>query len=806
VVHSGLPVSLCLATDANHDGFCPTRLNLQVPTFCGRPLIETADVSHENLAWLRAAHPQARIVAMTSAHLLSRAEALFGAKIAVDAVHSLARVHPSLSARTVLTPAQGLFLSTIAIATVASCALWPLAALSTLLGLTTVGFVTGALFRALLAWIGGVPRVDAPSLADDDDTLPVYTILVPLYREANVVPELVRSLIQLDYPREKLDIKLILESDDDATVAAAVACSGHAKFHIVRVPPGAPRTKPRACNYAFAFARGEFTVIFDAEDRPEPDQLRKAVAQFRASPREIACLQARLNFYNANENWLTRLFALDYALRFDLLLPGLERLHVPMPLGGTSNHFRTSALRTLGAWDPFNVTEDADVGIRLAQMGMRVAMLDSTTFEEAPTSLGAWLTQRSRWLKGYMQTWLVHMRNPVRLCQRTGWRGLISLQLFLGGAVSSALLNPLLWLILVHSCLFRSPADYSVMNVSAAALLLGNAALTWLAVIAPRRRGWKSLAPYGFTVTFYWSLVSIAAWRALWQLITRPFYWEKTAHGVTKFEARSELALRLGFVLAIVSGLASSMPSEAFAGAWTLKKHHWQTFNATTISVANTRFGSDGRASTPTKFRKLLTQNTVEYGVIDSVTLFATPAYVTASQTSSADKSIKVGGSSFEAGARVLLAAHIGKLSLQTSYKAAGPFDLSDSANRSAARQIELRLLYGTNYKLLGFDGFADAQAAQRWINHGRPDETAIDLTVGLWFRPDSMVMAQSFNIFSGGGAREPFAYFRSHKLQLSLVERLSQHWSVQLGGFLSPAGQNALVEKGLSVVLWTQR
>jgi hypothetical protein len=325
-------------------------------------------------------------------------------------------------------------------------------------------------------------------------------------------------------------------------------------------------------------------------------------------------------------------------------------------------------------------------------------------------------------------------------------------------------------------------------------------------VIAPRRRGWKSLAPYGFTVTFYWALVSIAAWRALWQLVTRPFHWEKTAHGVTRFEARSELTVRLGLALAIAAGLASSTPSEAFAGAWTLKRHHWQTFNATTISVANTSFGSDGRASARTKFRKVLTQNTVEYGLIDSVTLFATPAYVNASQTSSADKPIKAGGGSFEAGARILLLAHIGKLSLQTSYKAAGPFDLSDSANRSAARQIELRLLYGTSYKLFGFDGFADAQAAQRWINHGRPDETAIDLTAGLWFRSDSMVMAQSFNIFSGGDARAPFTYYRSHKLQLSLVERLSQHWSLQVGGFLSPAGQNALVEKGLSVVLWTQR
>ena len=243
------------------------------------------------------------------------------------------------------------------------------------------------MFRAALAWIGGTEREVCPPIGNDDASLPLYTILVPLYREANVLPGLIEALLLLDYPQDKLDIKLIVEADDRETVAVAESLEHKGPFHIVRVPPGTPRTKPRACNYAFPFARGEFTVIYDAEDRPERDQLRKAIAQFRGGQRSIACLQARLNFYNANENWLTRLFALDCALWFDVLMPGLEKLRVPMPLGGTSNHFRTSALKTVGAWDPFNVTEDADLGIRLAQMGMRVAMLNSTTFEESPTTL-----------------------------------------------------------------------------------------------------------------------------------------------------------------------------------------------------------------------------------------------------------------------------------------------------------------------------------------------------------------------------------------------------------------------------------
>jgi hypothetical protein len=241
------------------------------------------------------------------------------------------------------------------------------------------------------------------------------------------------------------------------------------------------------------------------------------------------------------------------------------------------------------------------------------------------------------------------------------------------------------------------------------------------------------------------------------------------------------------------------------AGAWTLKKHHWQTFNATTLSAAGSMFGSRGHASSVLKFRKFLAQNTFEYGLNDEVTAFATPAYVSVTSQILPGKLTKATGSSLEVGARILLLGRAGKLSLQGSYKAAGPFDLSDSSNQKPARQAEVRLLYGTGFKLAGDDGFFDGQAAQRWLNRGRPDETVLDLTAGLWFRKDTMIMAQSFNVISSGAAHPPFVSYRSHKVELSLVERISRHWSLQLGGYLSPAGQNALVEKGLSLVLWTQ-
>lgn len=259
-----------------------------------------------------------------------------------------------------------------------------------------------------------------------------------------------------------------------------------------------------------------------------------------------------------------------------------------------------------------------------------------------------------------------------------------------------------------------------------------------------------------------------------------------------------------GFSVAIALCLMA-LPNQASAAAWTLKKHHWQIFNATTMSSASATFGAKARSSSAVSFRKFLTQNVLEYGLTDAITLLAAPAYVSAAEQAKNGKAIRATGSSLEVGARILLFAHVGKLSLQSSYKAAGPFDLSTSANRSAARQVELRLLYGNDFKLFGDDGFIDLQAAQRWISSGHPDETAVDLTAGLWLRPDTMLMAQSFNIVSGGNAIAPYTYYRSHKLQMSLVERLSRHWALQASAFLSPAGQNALIEKGVSFVLWTQ-
>jgi cellulose synthase/poly-beta-1,6-N-acetylglucosamine synthase-like glycosyltransferase len=509
---------------------CLTRLFLRDTAPDGTRHVLCADLSPENRAWLKAYTGNLPLQPVPRAELLVMLRARFDPALLDDAIFQLARRTPGLSARTVVTRGQIVVFSLVGALLTLALALHPADTGRAVMACLSLAYIVSGLFRAVLALLGSASR---PVIAPATVALPVYSILVPLYREVAVLPGLVRSLGALDYPAERLDIKLVLEADDHDTIAAARALqdSGAAPFELVLVPPGGPRTKPKAINYALSFARGEYLVIYDAEDRPEPDQLARAVAAFRGGPRTLACLQAKLNFYNANHNWLTRMFALDYALWFDVLLPGLDRIGVPMPLGGTSNHFRTAVLRAIGGWDAFNVTEDADIGIRLAQLGYGVSMLDSTTFEEAPTRLGAWLRQRSRWMKGYLQTWLVHMRDPLALARRTGVSGFLSFQLFIGGALVFALVTPPLWIAFLLTLMGSDDTATPGPMVPGMGLLAGNLLLTWLAVLAPRRRGWETLAPYGLTVVAYWAMISAAGYRGLWQLFTRPFFWEKTEHG-----------------------------------------------------------------------------------------------------------------------------------------------------------------------------------------------------------------------------------------------------------------------------------
>ncbi len=405
-------------------------------------------------------------------------------------------------------------------------------------------FVTSILFKLILSITGAAsqkqPITSAEVAAVDDHSLPIYTILVPVYNEPDVIPILIQALKQLDYPHEKLDVLLLLEEKDLVTIEAAQAAKPPGYVRFIYIPDSQPKTKPKACNYGLAFARGEYLTIYDAEDIPDTDQLKKSIIAFRKGPKNLVCVQAALNYFNRDENFLTRMFCLEYSYWFDYLLPGLEALRLPIPLGGTSNHFRADRLRELGGWDPFNVTEDADLGIRASQRGYTVGVIDSTTYEEANCQTKNWIRQRSRWIKGYMQTWLVHNRHPLKSIRRLGLKNWAAYQFFIGGTILSFLTSPIMWLLFIYwvvtqafwlESLFPGWALYiSLFN-----LVIGNGMGIYLNMIAVFRRRYYQLLPYALLNPFYWQLHSIAAYMALWQLFSKPFHWEKTVHGLSKF-------------------------------------------------------------------------------------------------------------------------------------------------------------------------------------------------------------------------------------------------------------------------------
>ena len=390
-----------------------------------------------------------------------------------------------------------------------------------------------------LAWpVRGTEENELPLLSDSE--LPRYTIFVPLFKEVEILPHLARALQELDYPPAKLDIKIVLESVDSATIEAASKLAFPGNVDLIVVPDRQPRTKPKALNYALQFATGDLAVIYDAEDRPEPDQLRKAATVFHHAPADLACLQASLDYFNAKENWLSRQFTIEYATLFRGILPLLGRFGLPLPLGGTSNHFRIGVLRELGAWDPFNVTEDADLGMRLHRSGYRVQTLDSTTYEEACCQPLAWVKQRTRWLKGWMQTFGVHMRQPFTTLRETGLTGFLAFHAYFAGIIISSLAHPIFYLVLAYDAiqgtLFQPGAglrDDILLCIALLNFVGGYAVNLALGVMSLHGTRHKGLWLHVVFIPVYWLFVSAAAYRAVWQLIRAPFYWEKTEHGVS---------------------------------------------------------------------------------------------------------------------------------------------------------------------------------------------------------------------------------------------------------------------------------
>ena len=454
---------------------------------------------------------------------------------------------PESGARLVITGAEQLTLGLLALLIVVGLFVQLRYTLVASIAFVTALYLgTGGYKIWLMAWGEfGSARYSPPPPAEGDD-LPVYTVLIPLYRESRILPVLVDRLAQLDYPADRLQVLLLIEADDDETQLAAQELELPRGMQFVTVPLGQPRTKPRALNVGLQFAQGDYVVVYDAEDRPEPDQLRKAVAAFRRLPDDVVCLQARLNFYNRYQSLLARLFAVDYATWYDQFLPGLTdsglaRPGVFVPLGGTSNHFRIASLRALSGWDPYNVTEDCDLGTRLGRGGLRTGLLDSVTWEEAVPRVRPWIKQRSRWVKGYLQTYLVHMRRPAQLWRELGARGFLDFQLLVGANSLILLLNPLMWLLTAAYVATSGSSRAFVESLfptwlyypALLSFVIGNFVLLYSWIFVCVRRGYAELTRVALLAPLYWVLLSVGAWVGLISLIRNPFYWAKTEHGVS---------------------------------------------------------------------------------------------------------------------------------------------------------------------------------------------------------------------------------------------------------------------------------
>ncbi|AWW50851.1 glycosyltransferase family 2 protein [Wolbachia endosymbiont of Folsomia candida] len=368
-------------------------------------------------------------------------------------------------------------------------------------------------------------KIDFSNLSEGD--LPIYTVLLPAFKESAVIGQLIENIGNLDYPKSKLDVKLLIESDDQEMLAVVEKYVLPQYFEVIKIPHSLPKTKAKSCNYAMCFARGKYVVIYDADDKPDPLQLKKALIEFNKSDDKLACVQARLNYYNYNYNFLTKCFSLEYVNWFQYLLPGFQKMNMPIPLGGSSNHFSVEILKKVFLWDAYNVTEDADLGLRLAQMGYKTRIIDSETLEESPITVFAWIKQRARWIKGYMQTYVVHLKNIKSLYKYTGFKGILLLNLFVGSTSFIFFTTPFLLLSLILTRVLNELFLYYFI-----AVYIINLIFLMISVKQQKMPFYFYIVSIFFPV--YGLLHSIAAFLALWEFIIYPERWNKTQHGLWK--------------------------------------------------------------------------------------------------------------------------------------------------------------------------------------------------------------------------------------------------------------------------------
>ncbi|WP_292257742.1 glycosyltransferase family 2 protein [Brevundimonas sp.] len=444
---------------------------------------------------------------------------------------NIARLGPAFedsAARLGATPGQAMVAAALTVLLVGALIAAPAGAVACLVVGVQALFLLAAAWRLLLMGLSARP----PRQGADPGTWPRYTVLCALHDEAEVLPQLVERLSQIDYPPERLEGFLVLEADDEATIAAARATPRPQWLRLLLVPEGHPRTKPRALNHALALSTGDLVTIYDAEDDPDPLQLREAARRFADDP-GLGAVQAPLRIRRKHKTaepspFVDRQFAAEYAALFEVVLPGMAALGLPFPLGGTSNHLRAQALREVGGWDGFNVTEDADLGFRLWRAGWRSGVIARPTYETPPGGVRAWLPQRTRWLKGFMQTWGVHTRRPSEL----GWRGFASLGVTLGMSLLSALAHAPAIAWLVSALMLAVTAKVSPATPAMAiGVLCTGAVSAWIVTWVGARRANIPYGPFDMLAApAYWSMLTLAFVHAVWRLATEPHAWDKTPH------------------------------------------------------------------------------------------------------------------------------------------------------------------------------------------------------------------------------------------------------------------------------------
>lgn len=687
-----------------------------------------------------------------------------------------------------LTPAQRLAVVAVLAASAVLALAWPRLLAAMLVAFMCALYAVHTLFR-MIVWLAGLKPAPNFALKRSDDQLPVYSIIAPLRHEANMADKIVAALERLDYPRAKLDVIFAVDHDDRETLDAFERTALPDWMRVAVVPQSALPSKPRACNHALAGACGDFVVVFDAEDRPEPGQLKQAVAAFDAYGETVACLQARLVPHNRAASIVARMFTLDYCQLFDSTLTGLVRLGYPVPLGGTSNHFRTRILVESGAWDPYNVTEDADLGYRLARLGHGVRTLNATTFEEAPVGRMQWFLQRTRWIKGYMQTLFVHMRAPASLgLPPLNGPNVLGLGLFLGASVIFALVNPIFWALGIWSLFAPSDLDWlfgpDVAPLARISLWVGNGLGIVMALCAPLRRGWWSLVPWALLTPLYWIAVSAAAYFAAVEFVVRPFRWRKTAHGV-ELRGVGRVPRATWALSAALS--AAALTSKVESGAWAQPEDYG--FALDQFGLA---YGRDGG-------RRQLFEGYGELGFGDDWTLVY--KYEADSAADQGSYVWRIAGGlrrTFEL-AQVPDWVFAAEGSLRYQGHTSVVFDPVFAGDGFGGA---VRLDAGTAFDLFGRHGFANLSGGYV-VRRLAPDEVKLEAVAGLDLSDTWQAGTGYFGSIAPGKFFEPGAY-EKHEVQAWLRWAFDVDYAVQLSVSQTFLTDRTPQETTLRLAVWS--